>query len=570
MATKIKDGLFIGDKNASTDHEFLESNKISNLVNVSGREVPNVWAAHGLVYLTFLWEDHPDFRLFGKRVKGKDLFPQPLDEIVEFIDGSLRHGISVLLFSAKGQSRCVAAACAYLMCRYKWGFEKAYDLVLSRKPDAAPNEGFTRQLFSLDKTLLLNSGALRLNTPGSDTTHAHLEGYTLTLSAMELLQWRKWDTAYLSHLQQSRLDEKSDEKAIFSERQRVGFSKPRDLLDDELLIVNSFLNSKRGKHSTSQCDLAEPKGSSHRRNVTFPEGRQLAVAQDANTIPFTPPSHASNFRRSGILKDSRSEKDDASHKQHCDAKRLIPTQRPCDGGSDLYVFVGMRGEGHTATLGKVAVGTHTQNNLSAEQRLQQMVQSMRGSNVLSRAPAPVLRFSSAENYTSVVAEGKNTYSNGAVQEKVSAREQIGERECDKKLTPSLYDLAYNDFNVTASASSRFDEDPLAAFSMLQLRGGAIRARHDLEVSLQVTSSRRPASTVSVSKSDTKTSTSARMYRQGSPPVPSRRPQSAENVGFDGTTPRLQRRGSSGSVGSVDTTAEETGRRAGTPTRRGWR
>jgi hypothetical protein len=222
------------------------------------------------------------------------------------------------------------------------------------------------------------------------------------------------------------LDEKSDEKAVLAERPTVGFSKPRDLLDDELLIVNSFLNSKRGKHSTSQCDLAEPKGSSHRRNVTFPEGRQLAVAQDAKTIPFTPSSHASNFRRRGILKDSRSEKDDASHKPYCDAKRLIPTQRPCDGGSDLYVFVGMRGEGHKATFGKVAVGTHTQNNLSAEQRLQQMVQSMRGSNVLSRAPAP-----------SVVAEGKNTYSNGAVQEKVYAREQTGERECDKKLTPSL-------------------------------------------------------------------------------------------------------------------------------------
>jgi hypothetical protein len=47
MAAKIKDGLFIGDADTSQDPEFLELNKISNLINFSGREVPNVWAAHG-------------------------------------------------------------------------------------------------------------------------------------------------------------------------------------------------------------------------------------------------------------------------------------------------------------------------------------------------------------------------------------------------------------------------------------------------------------------------------------------------------------------------------------------
>ena len=107
MASKLRDGLFIGDAETSTDPEFLELNKISNLVNLSGRDIPNVWAAHGLVYLTFLWEDNPDFRLFGNMedcdaICG-ELYPPPLSEIVDFIDGSLRHGISVLLFSKKGQ-----------------------------------------------------------------------------------------------------------------------------------------------------------------------------------------------------------------------------------------------------------------------------------------------------------------------------------------------------------------------------------------------------------------------------------------------------------------------------------
>lgn len=51
MAAKIKDGLFIGDAETSQDPEFLELNKISNLINFAGREVPNVWAAHGKIIL---------------------------------------------------------------------------------------------------------------------------------------------------------------------------------------------------------------------------------------------------------------------------------------------------------------------------------------------------------------------------------------------------------------------------------------------------------------------------------------------------------------------------------------
>lgn len=47
MAAKLKDGLFIGDSDTSQDPEFLELNKINSLINLAGREIPNVWAAHG-------------------------------------------------------------------------------------------------------------------------------------------------------------------------------------------------------------------------------------------------------------------------------------------------------------------------------------------------------------------------------------------------------------------------------------------------------------------------------------------------------------------------------------------
>ena len=64
MAAKLKDGLFIGDLESCQDPEFLELNKISNLVNLAGAEVENMWEAHGLAYLTYAWDDEENCILF--------------------------------------------------------------------------------------------------------------------------------------------------------------------------------------------------------------------------------------------------------------------------------------------------------------------------------------------------------------------------------------------------------------------------------------------------------------------------------------------------------------------------
>lgn len=67
MATKIKDGLFIGDAEASQDPEFIELNKIMFVVNCAGRQLPNLWEEHGLRYLTFPWTSDSDCVLFDSR-----------------------------------------------------------------------------------------------------------------------------------------------------------------------------------------------------------------------------------------------------------------------------------------------------------------------------------------------------------------------------------------------------------------------------------------------------------------------------------------------------------------------
>ena len=103
MAAKINDGLFIGDFDTSQDVEFLELNKISSLINLAGQQLPNIFASHGLVYMTVDWEDRDNFDLFPDR-------STTIKDIAHFVDKCQKHGTSVLLFSVNGTGRCAAAA----------------------------------------------------------------------------------------------------------------------------------------------------------------------------------------------------------------------------------------------------------------------------------------------------------------------------------------------------------------------------------------------------------------------------------------------------------------------------
>jgi hypothetical protein len=196
MAAKIKDGLFIGDADTSQSEVFINDNKISNLINLSGKEVPNIWASHGLVYLTYNWEDRPDFRLFS----GQD--DNILTDIVEFVDVSIAHGISVLLFSKRGTGRCVIAACLYLMMKYRWGFEKSYDYVYTKKPDIDLNKGFIQQMFALDMKLLAARQKAYALKHGIENGFRIEPNMTINdiaamLPSTEARRWNSWDPNYI-------------------------------------------------------------------------------------------------------------------------------------------------------------------------------------------------------------------------------------------------------------------------------------------------------------------------------------------------------------------------------------
>lgn len=236
MAAKVKDGLFIGDADSSQDPEFLELNKIYCLINCAGRQIPNIYAGHGLTYKRLDWEDSEDFVLM-------DANGVVLQQIVEFIETSMARGCSVLVFSVKGEStecacgdaasrmadlcgfvvlicrlwtlcwhlttgvsRCIACVTAYMMFRYHWGFEKAIAYMFNKRPDIDINMGFVQQLQRLDK-------ALQLERAKSDPH------YVPEIARKRLTSW---DASYLR-----------DPKAV-----------PPPNTEDELVLVNSFINSQ--------------------------------------------------------------------------------------------------------------------------------------------------------------------------------------------------------------------------------------------------------------------------------------------------------------------------------------
>eukprot|EP00388_Colpodella_angusta_P003378 GDKJ01011927.1.p1 GENE.GDKJ01011927.1~~GDKJ01011927.1.p1 ORF type:complete len:1070 (-),score=274.17 GDKJ01011927.1:97-3306(-) len=146
-AVKIKDGLFIGDSFAANDIDFKELNKVTHVINCSVREIHNMWEQMGVKYLSYYWNDSDTQTILDSR----DVV---INEVVEFIQEALDVGESVLVHSAKGQSRSAVVILAYLMKQYNWSFQKAFQFFSSRRPDIKLKSSFQRQLTDFENRLI--------------------------------------------------------------------------------------------------------------------------------------------------------------------------------------------------------------------------------------------------------------------------------------------------------------------------------------------------------------------------------------------------------------------------------
>lgn len=121
-------------------------NKVSRIINCSGKQIQNQWEGLGVVYLTFFWQDVESQVLFDQNDK-------TTKNIYDFVELAAKKSESVLVHSVRGQSRAASALACYLMRKYRWSLIKTLEFLNSRRPDLEIKASFISQLQEYENRL---------------------------------------------------------------------------------------------------------------------------------------------------------------------------------------------------------------------------------------------------------------------------------------------------------------------------------------------------------------------------------------------------------------------------------
>mmetsp|Transcript_28363 Transcript_28363/g.51204 ORF Transcript_28363/g.51204 Transcript_28363/m.51204 type:complete len:342 (-) Transcript_28363:114-1139(-) len=149
---KIADGLFLGDRDASTDLRSAYDVQVSHVVNCCGQLLFNRWEQVGIKYLSYKFGDG-----VGTILDDADKTSQ---EIFNFVEEGLAEGGSVLIHSYNGRSRSCCIMASYLMRKYCWSRKKAIEYLIFRGVDVDVKPSFEKQLVSFEKRLASKVGLL--------------------------------------------------------------------------------------------------------------------------------------------------------------------------------------------------------------------------------------------------------------------------------------------------------------------------------------------------------------------------------------------------------------------------
>jgi len=213
----------------SQDYDLIEPNSITYFLNTAAGELDFFW--EGVEFLTFCWEDRSDFDCFDK---GGIV----VDQIVSFVDEGVRLGQSVLVYSARGQSRSVACVAAYMMAKYGWSCDKVFEFFDSKRLPMDLVPGLIGQLHDLDWRLQRRRLAAALALPTEGARKRCLEA-----NRSRLLTWRT-GVALLGD-------------PLASE----------DLSFDQLVLVNSFVNGQSALVHSHAALPRPPQGDEARKHV---------------------------------------------------------------------------------------------------------------------------------------------------------------------------------------------------------------------------------------------------------------------------------------------------------------
>jgi hypothetical protein len=136
----------MGDIIAGTTLDIVFEFKISHMINTCSSQVPSQFQSIGVKYLNLAWPEHPSLNL--PLIKD-DL----VNKIVNFIDGCLRNGDGLMIYSYKGQNRCCAVILIYLMKKYFWSLQKSKEYLLCKKQDMKLSKNILEHLIAYENHL---------------------------------------------------------------------------------------------------------------------------------------------------------------------------------------------------------------------------------------------------------------------------------------------------------------------------------------------------------------------------------------------------------------------------------
>ncbi len=132
----IPNFLYISSYNATKNLELLEKNKITHIINCAADFCENVYEQENkFTYLSFYLKDHVLENI-------ECIFY----ECIKFIESVREKGGRVLVHCIQGISRSVSIVMAYIIFTKKLSYDKAFNLVQSKREISSPNFGFSIQL----------------------------------------------------------------------------------------------------------------------------------------------------------------------------------------------------------------------------------------------------------------------------------------------------------------------------------------------------------------------------------------------------------------------------------------
>ena len=132
----IPNFLYISSYNATKNLELLEKNKITHIINCAADFCENVFEQDNkFIYLSFYLKDHVLENI-------ECIFY----ECIKFIENVREKGGRVLVHCIQGISRSVSIVMAYIIFTKKYTYDKAFNLVQSKREISSPNFGFSIQL----------------------------------------------------------------------------------------------------------------------------------------------------------------------------------------------------------------------------------------------------------------------------------------------------------------------------------------------------------------------------------------------------------------------------------------